>query len=336
MKKQYAAIDIAKYISAILVVCIHTYPFYELSQTFNMYWIQTVCRQAVPFFFVCSGFFFFRKDFSDREASLDHLIHFEKRLLKIYGIWTVIYLPYTIYDYSRAGFRFYHIVSYLRDVLLNGSYYHLWFLPALMLAVAMVWGLLNQFGSRQTYRITLILYVIGYLINVYTPIWESLPGISLLFGFFTKLLVTSRNGIFFAPLYVAMGYLLAHTNRLPRRTSGLGWLLSFVLMGLEVFLYDKLGLLRDLTSMYLFLIPVCYFMTNFLLASHRYYKPAYLNLRHESLLIYTSHILFAKIWLALLPDAHLVVFFLTMACAQALASLVVRYKEQYPLLEHLL
>ena len=34
--KQYAAVDIAKYVSALLVVAIHTYPFLEISETFNL------------------------------------------------------------------------------------------------------------------------------------------------------------------------------------------------------------------------------------------------------------------------------------------------------------
>lgn len=336
MKKQYAMIDIAKYISAILVVCIHTYPLFEISETTNLFFIQTICRMAVPFFFVTSGFFFFRKEFIDKEASFDHLLRFERRLLKIYAIWTVIYLPYTIMDYVRSGFRFYHIFSYLRDVILNGSYYHLWFLPALMLGTFIVWWMNMQFSTKRTIQVCVGLYVVGYLINVYTPVWQSLPGISLLFGFFTKTLVTSRNGIFFAPIFIMMGYVLAHTKRLPRKTSGLGWLVSFLLLVAEVMLYHKLSILRDLTSMYIFLVPLTYCMTSFLLSSNRYYKPVYLNLRHESLLIYTSHILFAVIWLKLLPDAHLAVFFLTMACAQTLASLVLNYREQFPILEHLL
>ena len=50
MKRQYASIDIARYVSALLVVCIHTFPFLEISETFNTYFIHTVCRLAVPFF----------------------------------------------------------------------------------------------------------------------------------------------------------------------------------------------------------------------------------------------------------------------------------------------
>ena len=73
-KKKYGAIDIAKYVSALLVVCIHTFPFYEVSVRLNAYWIQTVCRLAVPFFFVSSGFFFFRKwDKNHPEANQEAL-----------------------------------------------------------------------------------------------------------------------------------------------------------------------------------------------------------------------------------------------------------------------
>ena len=211
-KKKYGAIDIAKYVSALLVVCIHTFPFYEVSVRLNAYWIQTVCRLAVPFFFVSSGFFFFRKwDKNHPEANQEALSRYEKRLGKIYLIWTIIYLPYTIWDYTRAGFRFYHIFAYLRDLLLNGSYYHLWFLPALI------------------------------------------PYVSFLFSFFTKLLVTARNGIFFGPIFVGMGLLLARSHRLSHRASLIGWAVSFVGLFLEVTIYMHFDLLRDLTSMYLML-----------------------------------------------------------------------------------
>ena len=335
-KRRYGAIDIAKYVSALLVVCIHTYPFYEASQTFNTYWIQTVCRLAVPFFFVASGFFFFRKITDDTLANEEALINYEKRLGKIYLTWTIIYLPYTIWDYAHANFRIYHIFAYLRDVLLNGSYYHLWFLPALMLATYIIYLLYTNHSMKRALIVSLILYIFGYMINVYTPIWETMPYVSFFFGFFTKVLVTSRDGIFFGPMFVAIGLLLSKTRRLPHRVSMVGWLISFILLVLEVHIYDRMGILRDLTSMYLMLVPATYFMVNSLLTWKLPYKESYMTLRHESLLIYTSHILFAKILLALLPHAHLVVYFLTLAFAQAFASLVMHYHKRYPVLDNLL
>lgn len=336
-KRQYASIDIARYISALLVVCIHTFPFLEISETFNTYWIHTVCRLAVPFFFTTSGYFFFRS-YSDENEELNEE-RFKRslfRLFKIYIIWTVIYLPYTIFDYMHQGVKIYSIVAYVRDFILNGSYYHLWFLPALMLSDAIVYYLFKRKGLSTTLKVTLIAYVVGYLINVYTPLWEVIPGVSFFFGFFTKVFTTARNGIFFGPMFVAIGLLLARTKRLPKKTSLLAFIVSFALLCIEVTIYKKCNILRDLTSMYICLVPCIFFLVNYLLKVNVPYKKMYTILRHDSLLIYTSHILFAKVLLVFLPNAHLIVYFLTLACAQGFAGFVTRYQERYPILENLL
>ncbi len=334
--KKYAAIDIAKYISALLVVCIHTYPFFEVSETLNTYWIQTICRMAVPFFFVTSGYFFFRKWSEHHEENIQNLKKYIVRLLKIYLIWTVIYLPYTIWDYAHSNFRLYHIIAYLRDVILNGSYYHLWFLPALMLSTAIVFFLYNRYGMKKVLRISLILYIIGYLVNIYAPVWESMRYSAFFLGFFNKIFTTARNGIFFGPIYVSMGLLMTRTKRLSNRVSLIGWGISFAVFVLEVTLYRTFGILRDLSSMYLMLIPCVYMMVNFCLTLNLPYKASYETLRHESLLIYTSHILFAKILLVVAPHAHLIVYFVTLALSQGFATLVLRYKDRYPILGNLL
>ena len=331
MKRQYASIDIARYVSALLVVCIHTFPFLEISETFNTYFIHTVCRLAVPFFFTTSGFFFFRNyDSENEDLNETRLKKALIRLFRIYLIWTIIYLPYTIFDYTHTGFHIKYLFTYVRDFFLNGSYYHLWFLPALMLADVIVYCLYKKKGLNFTLLITFILYFVGYLINVYTPIWESIPGISFFFGFFTKTLSTARNGIFFGPMFIAIGLLLSRTRRL------IGFLISIVLFFAEVSLYRHFGILRDLTSMYICLVPAIYFLVNYLLKVNIPYRKMFTILRHDSLMIYTSHILFAKIFLALMPHAHLVVYFLTLACAQCLAGFVTRYQDQYPILKKLL
>ena len=59
------------------------------------------------------------------------------------------------------------------------------------------------------------------------------------------------------------------------------------------------------------------------------------SLRQDSLLIYTSHILFARILLMILPGAHLAVYFLTLACAQGFAFLVTANMKRWPILRNL-
>lgn len=332
VKKTYGAIDIAKYVSALLVVAIHTYPFEEISPVFNTFFLSTVCRLAVPFFFTVSAFFFLRKyngrSLEDTQPLMDYL----RRVGQLYLVWTVIYLPYTIWNYASTGFSWYNIFSYLRDFLLNGSYYHLWFLPALMLGMVITFFFYRRFGMTRTLIFTAVLYLIGYAINIYAPIWQSMPYADFAYGFFEKTLVTPRDGIFFAPVFIALGFLLSKGMRLKLRPSAFGFTLSFIALILEVTIYYSLGLLHDLSSMFLMLVPCTYFLVSLLLSIRMPYRAQYGILRLDSTIIYTSHILFARIFLMFFPDAHMVVYLLTLAASQLLASLIVRYRERFPVL----
>lgn len=335
-KKQFAAIDIAKYVSALLVVCIHTYPFYEISKTFNLFWLSTICRLAVPFFFVTSAFFFFKKWNQEGVNSNELLLKYLKRLAKLYIVWTILYIPYSIWDRWDGGFSFISLLSYIRDFLINGSYYHLWFLPALMLSVALVSYIYQKKGLKFVLKVSLGLYIFGYLVNIYGPIWQDMPIVQIFYGFFIKVFGTARNGLFFGPIYVSIGLLLSKTRRLPKRVNIVGFAFAMAGVIAEAFVYNQIGVLRELSSMFLFLVPATYFLVNFLLKVSLPYKPIYKKLRVDSSLIYTSHILFVKIFLVIFPYAHLVVYFLTLACAQALASFVRKNKERFPILKNLM
>lgn len=335
-KRQYGAIDIARYVSALLVVAIHVYPFVDMSPVFNQYFIAIVCRLAVPFFFVVSGYFFFRKiRRNETEENREKLKDYLWRIGKIYLIWTVIYLPYTIWNYASVGFSWQSIFSWVRDFFLNGSYYHLWFLPAMMLGMAIVWFLYEKRGMMFTLKVSLGLYVVGYLINIYAPYWETLPYVSILYGFFQKTLVTARDGFFFAPMFLSLGLLLAKTRRVRARAAGTAFAISMVLLVGEVAIYGKLGILEDLSCMFLMLIPAVFFLVDWLLVLRVPWNPGYRTLRQDSLLIYTSHILFARILLMILPGAHLAVYFLTLACAQGFAFLVTTNMKRWPILRNL-
>lgn len=334
-KRQYAAVDIAKYVSALLVVAIHVFPFVEISQTFNTFFIATVCRLAVPFFFTCSGYFFFRT--LRRNGPMQaKLMHYLKRIGILYLVWSVIYLPYTLWNFASEGFSIKFLFSYIRDFFLNGSYYHLWFLPALMIGMIIVCRIWKEKGIKTLIYVSLGLYFIGYLINVYAPIWESLPFISLVYGFFTKTIVTARDGFFFAPIFLALGLFISKTRRMPRKVSAIGFGVSFLLLVLEVTLYYFMGILRDLSCMFLMLVPCIWFLMNWLLTVDVPWKPVYKTMREDSTLIYVSHILFARILLMMLPNAHLVVYLATLACAQLFSSCVVYLKARWNWLKYLM
>ena len=77
-----AAVDIFKFIMALLVVGIHTEPF-----SFNP-WLDRgfgmLTRLCVPFFFMTSAYFYWINE----KGALKYL----KRLLILYLVWSVIYI----------------------------------------------------------------------------------------------------------------------------------------------------------------------------------------------------------------------------------------------------
>ena len=86
-KKQYAAVDVFKFLCALLVILIHTKPFE------NHFWLDAgvglITRFAVPYFFMSSAVFLFKKIDKSKHPYKDYGKYF-LRLLRFYAIWFVI------------------------------------------------------------------------------------------------------------------------------------------------------------------------------------------------------------------------------------------------------
>lgn len=314
-RKNYYALDIAKFISALLVICIHTGPLLDVDQNANFIVVQIIARIAVPFFFIVSGFLFFqkidfRREWNDYE-NIAKLKHYVGRLFKIYVIWSILYLPFNYWIlHTGDGLTWMAFATYIRDFFFTGSFYHLWFLPALMFAVCAVYFMISTLSMRKTLIITMILYVIGMFGNVYPKLLDTLPVIHLMWKSYASIFVTTRNGLFFGMVFIALGaYFAKKTMYLKRPFLVIGLILSFILLLVECFTIRKHGFMSDLASMYFMLMPCVSFLFLLLLriplSSHKIYK----TLRKLSLLIYVSHIMFVSILLWTMPELHSLVLY---------------------------
>ena len=54
------AIDIFRYVCAILVISIHSEPFLEINSSLHYFFVQVVPRIAVPFFFTIAGYYYIK------------------------------------------------------------------------------------------------------------------------------------------------------------------------------------------------------------------------------------------------------------------------------------
>lgn len=153
--KRYPLADVLRLLCACAVVSIHLAPEANI-------FTACISRQAVPFFFITSGFFFSRK----LEAAGDKrrfVLDFAKRIVWFYFAWTAILLPHTLAVYARLyqGRPLYIAFVLIRRIFLAGTE-QFWYLLALGEA-ALIAGLLLISGRE---RLLYGLGAAGFLLGV--------------------------------------------------------------------------------------------------------------------------------------------------------------------------
>ena len=131
------------------------------------FWVviaASVCRGAVPFFFVASGYYAKMPSTLDRQIILRPLL----RLLPVYLVWMLIYFAVNSFEAGRVlGIDW-------RGLITGGTALHLWFLPALGFAMVAVLVLLTCAGRRVVWIVCLALAVtnlafVGYRQLLHVP-----------------------------------------------------------------------------------------------------------------------------------------------------------------------
>lgn len=277
------SLDVFRMIAAFLVVAIHTSPLASYSAEGDFFLTRILARIAVPFFFLVTGQFVLSEYLSGRKKDFLPVGRYLKKILFLYGICMLLYLPIGIYAGHYAQLT---AGSLIRMILFDGNFYHLWYFPALLTGILLV-CVLRRFCSRKTCTlISVFLYLLGLLGDSYWGMISGLPVLSAVYNFGFGIFSYTRNGIFFAPLFLVMGAQMKPCGRPENRTKDLaGFLIAFLLMTGEGFFLRYLQWQRH-DSMYL-LLPVCmFFFYRLLLSLNR--KPAKV-LRNVSAWIYIIH-----------------------------------------------
>ena len=219
-ESNYKLIDLLKFICAFLVIGIHTRPFQASSNLLDPFFYYDISNYAVPFFYACTGYFLIVK--SSGEKLHTKLIIRCKKILRIYMVWSVIYLPLTISGWIiEGGLDPTYLLLCLRNFIFVGDNFYswtLWYLNGLIFALLLIDILLRKFSVKQIVSFGAFVYLIGIGLTILNGHLESLPlflerPIDLYFSLF----VTTRNGLFQSFVFVAFGMLMAETEK----TNGL-------------------------------------------------------------------------------------------------------------------
>ena len=190
-------IDLVKVLMAFVVVSIHT-------TTWPLLGIREV---AVPYFFIVSGFFLFGKMTGDRSSDLRTIRSWTLKILRLYLIWTAIYLPFTVYGFLQDGLSLKQsLMLFGRNLLFVGENFMSW---PLWYLLAMIWSGVLVFVLRALKVPVWGMLLIGIILAALPHYIGDNP-------LFVKLFRDSRNLAFTGPFYVVLGGLLRHYQaRLP-------------------------------------------------------------------------------------------------------------------------
>ena len=200
--KIYNSIDLFKFFAAILVVAIHTMPFYG---TESNYYFTCFCRIAVPFFFIATSFFFFRKEEPNIKA-------YTKRLATLYILWFIIEIPYIYIYFSSFEYPLsFRILNFLRCLIFNGTWMSSWYVMACILSVNIVYFLSykKKWNNKCLLVICLGAYIVCLLCSSYSGLldtvlnerWQSYHESFTWF-------FTPANSFMVALLYITLGKIL--------------------------------------------------------------------------------------------------------------------------------
>lgn len=278
--KNYTGIDYFSFIAALLIVAIHTSPLASFSETGDFILTRIIARVAVPFFLMTSGFFLI----SRYTYNTEKLGAFVKKTALIYGAAILIYIPINIYN---GYFKMDNLLpNIIKDIVFDGTLYHLWYLPASIIGAVIAWYLVKKLNYPKALIVASVLYLIGLFGDSYYGITEKISCLNSLYDYIFQVTDHTRNGIFFAPIFFIIGGLIAD-NR-PQITFGKsiwGFAVSFALMFGEAFALHHFDLQRH-DSMYVFLLPCMYFLFNVIL---HFKGKRLVTLRTTSLIIYIIH-----------------------------------------------
>lgn len=141
-------LDKFRIIATVLIIAVHTFPLVSINNTIDFIFTHSLCRIGVPFFFMATGFFILSKSLENKKV----LISYIKKILIIYLICMLIYLPINIYSGQLKNLSFLQLIL---NITINGTFYHLWYFSALVLGIFIVYFLLKKLSlkTKTTYII---------------------------------------------------------------------------------------------------------------------------------------------------------------------------------------
>lgn len=221
IKKHYYSIDIAKLVCALLVIALHVNVVEDFTDQVSFTIKSFIYNLLVPFFFICSGYFFYQ----GLKKNKDYYKKYIGRISKIYLGWTAIYMPIILLTYlnNNRGFILDFLI-FIRNFIFAGSTYHLWYLISLIYSIYIVSLFLRKNKFKTLFLLALL--CLGFILWGKSSLGEN-TIISKLYIF---LFGGINSGIVVGILFTIIGVLINKCNLIHRKYL----MISMLIVGIYI------------------------------------------------------------------------------------------------------
>lgn len=157
-----STVDLARLLASFFIVAVHVGYYADYPQYVGEIF-RGSARWALPLFFLITGYFIG----VSREAN------FPKRINKILGIFvisSILFIPYAILKKMEQGpVALSQIASdiFSSDSLVYGDYFHLWFLPSLIIGMLLTKFAIDNFRPAVALWLSGLLLLLTWIADIY-------------------------------------------------------------------------------------------------------------------------------------------------------------------------
>ena len=205
--KLYRSVDLGKLIAALLVVLIHAYDGQAYTATMLVF---SLCRLAVPFFFITSGFFF-HKGLENAVEKDAFVCKYVKKQLLLYFLWVLVVLLPCINNYIhiyKGQSGLFIVLVLLRRILLGGMGAY-WYILNLAESAIVIYFLEKNKRHKWLYLAIGIGLVLGFEYDnrFIIPLFNNQICIQMNKAFYT-IFSWSNNFIMKGVPFMGIGYII--------------------------------------------------------------------------------------------------------------------------------
>lgn len=219
--KKYNFLNIIRFIMAIIVVANHLHPFdFMIGNNIyinNLY--NFVIQFAVPFFFISTGFFIGKKISNLNKIKDNESNYIKKRIksdIRTYIIFTLIYLPITIYGFLYNDKNVIQVIyNFIRGVFFVGENFNswiLWYLLSEIYGLAFIYQFLqkNKKFEKLIY-IGLSFFLFGIFLNYFNKVSFTNEYITLIQKVTKSIIPNGR--IFYSLIFIPFGMKISKSKQ---------------------------------------------------------------------------------------------------------------------------